>query len=312
MIHKQQSTQNNIAIDVEMRAITCLTSGVTVNMRPLPFRVLMYLFKNQDKCISRDELFEVCWQGAVVSEQSLTNTISYIRKTIKKLESNELKLKTISKKGYSLVITLNNELPGNCLNGSIVDGAEESSKAQESSKVQELDDSSDDSDKKNNANRELLNDSKRISLPSIRGSYRRGLWLVVNIVFISTLIFLIAKNNMSNASFMDIKNYQRYELDNIDIYISDLDALLVGREFRKDLDGSNLNLCDINKVYIRVYSSPYDNANIAMSAFIITNKGESLNIINYKLVEEELYSSIVESIASDDLCHGSINIPSVF
>ncbi|QUM82647.1 winged helix-turn-helix domain-containing protein [Moritella sp. 5] len=302
MIHKQQVTQKTIVIDVEMRVITCLTSGVTVSMRPLPFRVLMHLFKNQDKCISRDELFEVCWQGAVVSEQSLTNTISYIRKTIKKLESNELKLNTISKKGYSLVITLNNELPENSLNGSIVDGAEESSKAQE------LDDSSDDSDKKNNANRELLNDSKRISLPSIKGNYRRGLWLVVNIVFISTLIFLIAKNNMSSASFMDTKNYERYELDNIDIYISDLDALLVGKEFRKDLDGSNLNLCDINKVYIRVYSSPYDNANIAMSAFIITNKSESLNIVNYKLVEEELYSSIVESIAGDDLCHGSINI----
>lgn len=302
MTHKQQATQKNIVIDVELRAITCLISGVTVSMRPLPFRVLMHLLKNQDKCISRDELFEVCWQGAVVSEQSLTNTISYIRKTIQKLESNELKLNTISKKGYSLVITL----PENSLNGSIVDGAEESGKAQE------LDEVIDDSDKNNNANRKLLNDNKRISLPSIKGTYRRGFWLVVNIVFISTLIFLIAKNNMGNASFMDTKNYQHYELDNIDIYISDLDALLVGREFRKDLDGSNLNSCDINKVYIRVYSSPYNKNNIAMSAFIITNKSESLNVINYKLVEEELYSSIVESIAGDDLCHGSINIPSVF
>jgi len=312
MIHKQQAIPNNIVIDLEMRAITCLISGVTVNMRPLPFRVLMHLFKNQDKCISRDELFEVCWQGAVVSEQSLTNTISYIRKTIKKLESNELKLNTISKKGYSLVITLNNELPENSLNGLIVDKADESAKAQELDEVIQLDDSSDDSDKKNNANRKLLNDNKRISLPSIKGTYRRGIWLVINIVFISTLIFLIAKNNMSNASFMDTNNYQRYELDNIDIYISDLDALLVGREFRKELDRSNLNSCAINKVYIRVYSSPSDKDNIAMSAFIITNKGESLNIINYKLVEEELYSSIVESIASEGLCHGSINIPSEF
>lgn len=102
---------------------------------------------------------------------------------------------------------------------------------------------------------------------------------------------------------MDEKNYQRYELGNIDVYISDPDGLLVEGEFRKELDGSNLNACDINKVYIRVYSSPYNKDNIAMSAFIITKNSESQNIINYKLVEGELYNSILESIQDDDLCH---------
>ncbi|MBL1417235.1 MAG: winged helix-turn-helix transcriptional regulator [Moritella sp.] len=301
MIHKQPVTQH-ISIDPEMRAITCLLSSITVNMRPLPFRVLMHLLKNQDKCISRDELFEECWQGAVVSEQSLTNTISYIRNKIKKLESNELKIKTISKKGYSLVITLNHELPENNHNGDLKDRAEESGETQELDKVIELDDSPGDSDKDNGFNR-ILSENEKINLPAVKGVYIRGMWFFVNLMLISTLIFLIAKNNKGNASFMDEKNYQRYELGNIDVYISDPDGLLVEGEFRKELDGSNLNSCDINKVYIRVYSSPYNKDNIAMSAFIITKNSESQNIINYKLVEGELYNSILESIQDDDLCH---------
>ena len=302
MIHKKLITQH-ISIDPEMRTITCLPSNVTVNMRPLPFRVLMHLLKNQDQCISRDELFEVCWQGAIVSDQSLTNTISYIRKTIMKLDSNELKLNTISKKGYSLIIILNNELPEDNHDGTIVDTTEESDIAQELDKIIALDDRSCDSDKNHDFNSKLLSESKKIKLPAAKDSYIRRVWFFVNIILISTLIFLIANNNRGNAPFMDAKNYQLYKLDNMDVYMSDLDGLLVEDEFKKHLDDSNLNSCDIDKVYIRVYSSLYDKENVAMSAFIISLNSESKNIINYKLVENELYTSILESIQDDDFCH---------
>ncbi|MCZ8498108.1 winged helix-turn-helix domain-containing protein [Vibrio lentus] len=90
-------------------------------MRPLPFKVLCISVRApRSKCIlSRDELFEECWQGVLVTDQSLTNTISYIRKVIKNLDTDELKLKTISKKGYSLSVTLKQatssiKCPSNC------------------------------------------------------------------------------------------------------------------------------------------------------------------------------------------------------
>ncbi|QFI39437.1 winged helix family transcriptional regulator [Moritella marina ATCC 15381] len=303
MIHKQPVTQY-ISIDPEMRAVTCLLSSITVSMRPLPFRVFMYLLKNQDQCISRDELFEECWQGAIVSEQSLTNTISYIRKTIKKLESNELKLNTISKKGYSLVITFNHEFPEDIHNEALKKSIEDSDETQVLDDVIELDDGPSESDKDNDLNR-IFSENKKINLPAVKGNYVRSMWFFVNLILLSTLIFLIAKNNMSNASFMDEKNYQHYRLDNIDVYISDSDRLLVESDFRKALYASNLNSCDMNKVYIRVYSSPYNKDNIAMSAFIKTKNSESHNIINYKLVDGETYNSILDSIQDDHLCHGS-------
>jgi DNA-binding winged helix-turn-helix (wHTH) protein len=296
MIHKQSITQY-IRIDPEMRAITCLSSNVTVNMRPLPFRVLIYLLKHQDRCISRDELFEVCWQGAIVSEQSLTNTISYIRKTIKKLESNELKLNTISKKGYSLVITLSNKLPEDNHDDNIVDTTEELDK------IITLADGSSDCDK--TAHSTSLMVDEKIDLSVTKRSYINYIWSFVSIILTLTLIFLIAKDNKGSAPFMDEKNYQLYKLDNVDVYMSDVDGLLVEDEFNKHLDNSSLNSCDIDKVYIRVYADPYDKENVAMSAFSITPSNESLNIINYKLVDNKPYTSILESIQDDEFCHGS-------
>lgn len=296
MIHKQSITQY-ISIDPEMRTITCLSSNVTVNMRPLPFRVLIYLLKHQDRCISRDELFEVCWQGAIVSEQSLTNTISYIRKTIKKLESNELKLNTISKKGYSLVITLSNKLPEDNHDDNIIDTTEELDK------LITLADGSSDCDK--TAHSTSLMVDEKIDLSVTKRSYINYIWSFVSIILTLTLIFLIAKDNKGSAPFMDEKNYQLYKLDNVDVYMSDVDGLIVEDEFNKHLDNSSLNSCDIDKVYIRVYADPYDKENVAMSAFSITPSNESLNIINYKLVDNKLYTSILESIQDNEFCHGS-------
>lgn len=104
MNHKSNITAQ-IIINSEMRTITHTSSDTTISMRPLLFKVLLYLLERQGQCISRDELFEECWQGVLVTDQSLTNTISYIRKVIKNLDTDELELKTISKKGYSLSVT---------------------------------------------------------------------------------------------------------------------------------------------------------------------------------------------------------------
>ncbi len=79
-------------------------------MRPLSFKVLWYLLGNQDQCISRDELFEECWQGILITEQSLTNTISYIRKVIKDLDNDELEFITVNMKGDLLSVSQSNRI----------------------------------------------------------------------------------------------------------------------------------------------------------------------------------------------------------
>lgn len=85
-------------------------SDNTISMRPLSFKVLWYLLGNQGQCISRDELFEECWQGILITEQSLTNTISYIRKVIKNLDNDELEFITVNMKGDLLSVSQSNRI----------------------------------------------------------------------------------------------------------------------------------------------------------------------------------------------------------
>ncbi|MEZ9018033.1 transcriptional regulator [Vibrio lentus] len=73
-----------------------------IKLRPKPFRVLLYLHYHNGHCISKDELFNECWNGAVVSDQSLTNTISTLRKALNTIGINSIKLTTVSKAGYLL------------------------------------------------------------------------------------------------------------------------------------------------------------------------------------------------------------------
>ncbi|MCZ8487194.1 winged helix-turn-helix domain-containing protein [Vibrio lentus] len=72
-----------------------------MKLRPKPFRVLLYLDTHRGRC-SKDELFSECWNGAIVSDQSLTNTISTLRKALNTVGIVNIKLTCVSKAGYLL------------------------------------------------------------------------------------------------------------------------------------------------------------------------------------------------------------------
>ncbi|MEC7941737.1 MAG: winged helix-turn-helix domain-containing protein [Pseudomonadota bacterium] len=57
----------------------------------------------------KDELFSECWNGAIISDQSLTNTISTLRKSLKTIGITNTKLTTVSKAGYVLEEISNEE-----------------------------------------------------------------------------------------------------------------------------------------------------------------------------------------------------------
>ena len=80
---------------VELRRGTKL-----VEMEPQVFDLLLFLIQNQDRVISSDELFDVVWQGRIVSLSTLTSRINAARKAIGDSGAEQKLIKTIPRKGY--------------------------------------------------------------------------------------------------------------------------------------------------------------------------------------------------------------------
>lgn len=76
-------------------------SGDKLILRPLPFDVLVYLLLKNAPA-SREELFENCWGGTIVTDQALTNVISGLRRHFVALKAEGINIQTISKVGYFL------------------------------------------------------------------------------------------------------------------------------------------------------------------------------------------------------------------
>ncbi len=93
---------DELHINLSDRSVMNMENKTLIKLRPKPFRVLLYLHYHNGHCISKDELFNECWNGSVVSDQSLTNTISTLRKALNTIGINSIKLTTVSKAGYLL------------------------------------------------------------------------------------------------------------------------------------------------------------------------------------------------------------------
>ncbi|MFM2639887.1 winged helix-turn-helix domain-containing protein [Vibrio chagasii] len=101
---------DELHINLSDRSIMNIENKTLIKLRPKPFRVLLYLHNHNGRCVSKDELFSECWNGAIVSDQSLTNTISTLRKSLKTIGIKNTKLTTVSKAGY-LLEKISNEEP---------------------------------------------------------------------------------------------------------------------------------------------------------------------------------------------------------
>ncbi|MEZ8140797.1 transcriptional regulator [Enterovibrio sp. FF113] len=96
------------------------STGHSESLSPIAGKVFVYLLDNVDISVSKEELFSACWGNAVVSDQSLTNVISTLRKSLKKSNNSDIKIKTISKVGY--IISFDGNLTiGNVNNESAIE-----------------------------------------------------------------------------------------------------------------------------------------------------------------------------------------------
>lgn len=89
-------------MDVSFRAGEIRGPTGTVSIDPKPMAVLEYLATHLGDFCSRDALMESAWPGRVVSDATLTSTISLLRRAIRDAGIRGIHIETRSKRGYRL------------------------------------------------------------------------------------------------------------------------------------------------------------------------------------------------------------------
>jgi DNA-binding winged helix-turn-helix (wHTH) protein/TolB-like protein/Tfp pilus assembly protein PilF len=95
---------NNIQIDLKQFTIT--REGEVLEVEPKVFDTIVYLVKNRDRLVSRDELFENVWNGRLVSDTSLSNHIKSARKLLGDDGDRQEIIKTVRGRGYQFVASV--------------------------------------------------------------------------------------------------------------------------------------------------------------------------------------------------------------
>jgi len=62
-------------LDVDRRELR--SGGAAVPLAPQVFDLLLYLLRNRDRVVTKDDLLEAVWGGRIVSESALTTRINW-------------------------------------------------------------------------------------------------------------------------------------------------------------------------------------------------------------------------------------------
>jgi TolB-like protein len=97
-------------LDADLRELR--RNGELVPMEPQVFDLLVYLLKNRDRVVSKDDLIAGVWGGRVVSDSTLTSRINAVRTAIGDSGRSQALLRTIPRKGIRFVGEVTEGMPG--------------------------------------------------------------------------------------------------------------------------------------------------------------------------------------------------------
>ena len=92
---------SNYSLDLALRELRC--DGQSIHVEPQTFDVLHYLVTNCERVVSKDDLIAEVWKGRIVSELTLSSSITTARKALG--DSSELQrfIRTIPRRGFRFV-----------------------------------------------------------------------------------------------------------------------------------------------------------------------------------------------------------------
>ena len=79
--------------------------GGLVPLAPQVFDILVYLIRNRERVVSKDDLMAAVWGGRIVSESALTTRLNGARKAIGDSGEEQRLIKTLPRKGIRFVGT---------------------------------------------------------------------------------------------------------------------------------------------------------------------------------------------------------------
>jgi TolB-like protein len=88
-------------LDVERRELRRGPDPVAIE--PQVFDLLVYLLRNRDHVVSKDDLIAAIWLGRIVSESTLTSRINAARRAIGDSGDEQRLIRTIARKGFRFV-----------------------------------------------------------------------------------------------------------------------------------------------------------------------------------------------------------------
>ena len=79
--------------------------GVRSRLRPGPqvFDLLVYLVRNREHVVSKDDVLDAVWSGRIVSESTLTSHVNAVRKAVGDSGGEQRLIRTIARKGFRFV-----------------------------------------------------------------------------------------------------------------------------------------------------------------------------------------------------------------
>lgn len=92
---------NDCVLDIERREL--MRGAAPVSIGPQVFDLLVYLVRNRDRVVSKDDIFDTVWAGRTVSESTLSSHINAVRKAIGDSGEEQHLVRTVPRKGFRFV-----------------------------------------------------------------------------------------------------------------------------------------------------------------------------------------------------------------
>ena len=78
-------------------------AGAVVHIEPQVFDLIVYLVKNRERIVTKDELINSIWQGRVISDAALSSRISAARRALSDSGNDQTLIRTLHKRGFRFV-----------------------------------------------------------------------------------------------------------------------------------------------------------------------------------------------------------------
>ena len=91
----------DFVLDAERRELR--RAKALIALEPQVFDLLLYLVRNRERVVTRDNLLDAVWNGRVVSESTLTSRINAARRAVDDNGGEQRLIRTIARKGVRFV-----------------------------------------------------------------------------------------------------------------------------------------------------------------------------------------------------------------